>query len=96
LNKKSFPHTPRRNKFQIWAEILESCLSTSRTQSWLLRYLHLKTITIKEALDFLLSARLIELVDPFQTVNNTREYRTTIKGEEALALYYQLMTKFSV
>jgi predicted transcriptional regulator len=92
----SFSRTPRRNKFEIWAEILESCLYTSRTQSWLLKYLRLKTVTIKEALAFLLSAQLIELADPFHTVNNTKEYLTTMKGEEALTLYYQLLTKFSI
>ncbi len=96
MNNKPFSHTSRRNKFEIWAEVLESCLYTSRTQSWLLRHLRLKTTSIKEALGFLLSVELIELVDPFQTVNNTKEYRTTGMGEEALTHYYQLLTKFSL
>ena len=96
MNNKSFSRSPRRNKFEIWAEVLESCLYTPRTQSWLLRHLRLKTISIKEALDFLLSAQLIELANPFQTVSNTKKYRTTVMGEEALTHFYQLLTKFSL
>jgi predicted transcriptional regulator len=96
LKDKSFSHSLRRNKFEIWAEVLESCLNTPRTQSWLLLHLRLKTSAIKKALEFLLSAQLIELIDPFQSVNNTKKYRTTVKGEEALTHYYQLLTKFSI
>lgn len=95
MNTKPFSSSPRRNKFEIWAEVLESCLFTSRTQSWLLRQLRLKTSSIKEALTILLSAELIELVDTFQTKNGAKEYRTTAKGEETLTQYYQLLTKFA-
>lgn len=95
MNPSPFSSSSRRNKFEIWAEVLESCLRTSRTQSWLLRHLRLKTSSIKEALAILLSAQLIELVDTFHTKNGTKEYRTTVKGEETLSQYYQLLTKFT-
>ncbi len=82
----------RRNLFEIWAEVLETCVRAGRTQSWLLRQLRLKTSAIKEALEFLLGAGLI-----IATVNvddDTREYQTTPKGEEALTTYYKLVTKY--
>ncbi len=82
----------RRNQFEIWAEVLETCVRAGRTQSWLLRQLRLKTSAIKEALEFLLAAGLV-----IATVNagdDTREYQTTPKGEEALTTYYKLVTKY--
>ena len=82
----------RRSKFEIWAELLEACVRTPRTQSWLLRRVGLKTQTIKEALDFLVTSGLIE---NFQSVDgNLGEFRTTKKGEEALTQYYELVTKY--
>ncbi len=78
----------RRSKFEIWAELLEACARTSRTQSWLLRKVGLKTSAIKEALDFLNTAGLLSQ----QNVNN--EFITTKKGESALTQYYQLITKY--
>ncbi|OLS16153.1 MAG: hypothetical protein RBG13Loki_0200 [Promethearchaeota archaeon CR_4] len=84
----------RRNQFEIWAEVLEVCVRTGRTQSWLLRQLRLKTSAIKEALEFLLGAGLIAA-----TINadvDTRQYQTTPKGEEALTTYYKLITKYFV
>ncbi len=82
----------RRNQFEIWAEVLEVCLRSGRTQSWLLRQLRLKTSAIKEAIEFLLGARLI--VATLKTDDDTREYQTTPKGEEALTTYYKLITKY--
>jgi len=84
----------RRSKFEIWAELLEACARTPRTQSWLLRLVGLKTRAIKEALDFLVTAGLIET----QPASDSElgEFRTTPKGEEALTQYYQLVTKYFI
>lgn len=84
----------RRSRFEIWAEILETCARTARTQSWLLRHIGLKTSAIKEALDFLVTAGLIEQLP--SSDRDLGEFQTTAKGEEALTQYYQLVTKFFV
>lgn len=83
----------RRSKFEIWAEVLEACVYTTRTQSWLLRRVGLKTKMIKKALDFLITAGLIKQLP---TSEDRREFRTTAKGEEALMQYYQLVTEYFV
>ena len=82
----------RRNKFEIWAEILEVCLRTARTQSWLLRELRLKTSSIREAIIFLVDRELIIQID--ESNYNTIGYLTTAKGKETLAQYYKLITKY--
>ena len=80
----------KRSKFEIWSEVLESCLRRPRTQTWLLRKIRLKTQTIKTTLQFLQSRDLIEQIDDFGTI----KYLTTKKGEEALIQYYNLITEF--
>lgn len=82
----------RRNKFEIWSEILEACNRVPRTQSWLLRELRLKTSSIKEALGFLMERELVNQVD--EDNYNTIAYLTTVKGKEALRSYYNLITKY--
>ena len=86
--------TIRRSKFEIWAEIMDACARTARTQSWLLRRIGLKTKAIKEALDFLLTTGLIEQLH--SSDRNLGEFQTSAKGEEALTQYYQLVTKYFV
>jgi len=80
----------RRNKFEIWAEVLEFCLRAKRTQTWLLRETRLKTSAIKETLQFLLSRNLIEQLND----DNVIEYRTTDRGEEVLKKFYNLVNDY--
>ncbi len=82
----------RRTKYEIWAEILEVCSKSPRSQSWILRELRLKTVNTKEAIDFLIERGLIEL-------NNTENskwdvYKTTLLGKEALNDFYKLIRKY--
>jgi len=84
----------RRSKFEIWAELLEACARTPRTQSWLLRRVGLKTQAIKEALEFLMTTGLIENLP--SSDKGLGAFRTTPTGEEALTQYYQLVTKYFV
>ena len=70
--------------------MLESCLRTPRTQTWLLREIRLKTQAIKDILQFLLVRHLIEQIND----NDGIRYRTTKKGEEALLKYYNLINDF--
>ncbi|NVM46834.1 MAG: hypothetical protein HWN79_18155 [Candidatus Lokiarchaeota archaeon] len=80
----------RRNKFEIWAEILEFCLKAKRTQTWLLRETRLKTNAIKESLQFLLSRNLIEQLDDEGII----KYQTNQRGEEALKRFYTLVNDY--
>jgi len=82
---------PRRTKYEIWVEILEVCLNHSRHQSWILRELRLKTESVKSALQFLLNRNLLNQINPD---NDWTEYRTSLKGKEALAHFYALISNF--
>ena len=90
----SWPQSQRRTKYERWAELLEACVWESRTQSWLMRTLGMKTQIIKEDLDFLLKAALVEQVDAPDV--GIFVYRTTEKGKDALNKFYQLITRFFV
>jgi predicted transcriptional regulator len=83
----------RRNRFEIWSEILEACLRTCRTQSWLIRKIGVKTSVMKEALEVLEEKGLIEKVENPEAGLNF-EFRTTMKGEQALLHYYKLITEY--
>lgn len=80
----------RRSKFEIWAEVLEFCLRSKRTQTWLLRETRLKTSTIKETLQFLLSRNLIEQNNEDDMV----KYHTTERGKEVLKKFYTLINDY--
>ncbi|MFW9990089.1 MAG: winged helix-turn-helix domain-containing protein [Candidatus Odinarchaeota archaeon] len=80
----------RRSKFEIWAEVLELCLREKRTQTWLLRETRLKTSSIKETLQFLLSRNLIEQLNK----DDITKYHTTDHGEEALKRFYTLVNEY--
>lgn len=82
----------RRGKFEIWSALLEACLRTPRTQSWLMRKIGLNTAAAKEALRSLTSGGLLE--QESEPTVGIFEYKTTEKGKEALAQYYQLITSF--
>ena len=85
---------PRRDKFEIWSGLLEACLYTSRTQSWLMRKLGLNTAAAKESLDKLTSGGLLTSID--EPTMGRYEYKTTEKGKAALNQYYLLITEFFV
>ncbi|MFX0107485.1 MAG: winged helix-turn-helix domain-containing protein [Candidatus Hodarchaeota archaeon] len=83
---------PRRTKYERWVELLEACVWESRTQSWLMRHLGLKTQMIKEDIQFLLDAGLFEQVDAPE--EGIYVFKTTEKGREALDQFYTLVTQF--
>ena len=80
----------RRSKFEIWTEVLESCLRKKRTQTWLLREIRLKTSAIKEIIEFLTSRDLIQQYNEDDLV----KYQTTERGEEVLKKYYILVKDY--
>jgi len=83
-------NSSRRNKFEIWSEVLEFCLRAKRTQTWLLRETRLKTSAIRETLQFLLSRDLIEQLNE----GDITKYRTTERGEEVLKKFYTLINDY--
>ena len=82
----------RRTKYEIWVDILESCLNESKTQSYLVRMLRLKTDHAKESIDFLMTRNLLQMKN--EGKNDWIEYFTTTKGKKALYLYYKLIMIF--
>jgi len=90
-NRTSY-RAPRRGKFEIWSALLEACLRTPRTQSWLMRKVGLNTAAAKEALSSLTSGGLLE--QESEPTAGIFEYKTTEKGKAALAQYYELITSF--
>ena len=87
--KVKAPPSTRRSKFEIWSELLEACAWHTRTQSWLMRRLGLKTSAIKEALEFLVSGQLLEQLNDPQV--GTYEFCITEKGRIALHQYFELV-----
>jgi predicted transcriptional regulator len=85
---------PRRTKYERWVELLEACVWESRTQSWLMRHLGLKTQMIKEDIQFLLDAGLFQQVDAPEA--GIYVFKTTEKGREALDQFYTLVTRFFI
>ena len=80
----------RRNKFEIWAEVIELCLRERRTQTWLLRETRLKTSAVKETLQFLISRNLIRQFNE----DDLLKYQTTERGEEVLKKFYSLVNDY--
>ena len=84
--------TSRRNKYEIWAQILDFCSREPCHLSKILQKIRLKTSLCKEYLSFLLERNLLETIEK----ENDRSimYQTTLRGKEALNEFYKLITKF--
>ncbi len=82
----------RRNKYEIWAQILDLCSREPSHLSRILQKLRLKTSLCKEYLLFLLERNLLETIEK----ENDRgiSYQTTLRGKEALNEFFNLITKF--
>ena len=92
IRPRSWKPGPRRTKYERWVELLEVCVWESRTQSWLMRHLGLKTQLIKEDLQFLVDAGLFEQLD--KPEEGMYVFKTTEKGRGALDQFYTLVTQF--
>ena len=82
----------RRNKYEIWAQILDLCSREPSHLSRILQKIRLKTSLCKEYLLFLLERNLLETIEK----ENDRgiSYQTTLRGKEALNEFLNLITKF--
>ena len=91
-SKFNLKSTTRGSKHEIWAEILEICLITPRSQNWIMQELRLKTETVKEVLEFLLKRDLIEIT---QIENGKSDAsKTTENGKQALHDFYKLVRQY--
>ena len=84
--------TPCREKFEIWSAVLEACLRTPRTQSWLMRKIGLNTAAAKDALRTLAKGQLLEQIK--EPTAGVIGFKTSERGRVALTQYYQLITYF--
>ena len=89
---KEYPEGERRTKYERWAEILEACIWEARTQSWLMRELGFKTKGIKEDVEFLTKAGLIQQLDAPDV--GIFVFQTTNKGKEVLDKFYKMISGF--
>ena len=74
---EKFHQSPRRNKYEIWIEILDLCIADNIHLSYIMRELRLQTGKCKEYLKFLLERDLIDVID---TEQDGIIYQTTQKG----------------
>lgn len=89
---KGYPQGERRTKYERWAEILENCVWEARSQSWLTRMLGLKTQSIKDDVEFLIKAGLVQQLDAPDV--GIFVFQTTEKGKEVLDKFYQMIGGF--
>jgi predicted transcriptional regulator len=91
ITSKRAEQSSRRTKYDIWSEILQSCIKTQRTKFWLTSRLRLSWKFVDDAIRFLTTAKLIE---PIKHIDETTHYKTTAKGQEALNAYELLVEKY--
>ena len=84
--------TGRRNKYEIWAQILDLCSRKPSHLSRIIQKIRLKTSLCKDYLLFLLERNLLEAIEK----ENDRGIsdQTTLRGKEALNEFLNLITKF--
>jgi predicted transcriptional regulator len=92
MTSKKAKQPPRRTKYDIWIEIIESCAKMRRTRFWLNSRLRLSWKVVDESLRFLTTAELIEASGP--RGKETIKYKTTAKGKEALNVYRLLVETY--
>ena len=91
ITSKRADQLSRRTKYDIWSEILQSCIETQRTKFWLTTRLRLSWKILDESLRFLANEKLIEAIKHY---SETTKYKTTSKGQEALNAYELLIEKY--
>ena len=74
-----FEGSPRRNKYEIWIELLSFCSHESRTLSKIMRELRLRSAKCKEYLIFLIQRKLISVFR--DDIDGNIKYKTSEKGK---------------
>ena len=88
-----FHQSPRRNKYEIWIEILDFCTADNIHLSYIIRELRLQTGKCKEYLKFLLERDLLNVIE---TDQNGIIYQTTEKGRECVKEFLEDINKFFI
>ncbi|WP_457919753.1 winged helix-turn-helix domain-containing protein [Candidatus Lokiarchaeum ossiferum] len=91
MNHK-FASNPRRNKYELWVEILDLCTSQEIHLSQIIRDLRLRTSKCKEYLLFLMQKDLLHV--KHSSTDNSIVYITTNKGKKAVQQFMQLISKY--
>ena len=90
--KQNFPSSSRRNKFELWVEILDLCSDNNIHLSKIMRELRLRTGKCKEYLTFLIQKDLLNISK--DESDGSIRYLTTVKGKKAVKQFLQLFSKF--
>ncbi len=90
--KENFADTPRRNKYELWIDILDICANSPMHLSQIMRNLRLRTGKCKEYISFLIQKELLSISR--DETNNSIIYNTTSKGREAVEKFLQVLTHF--
>lgn len=93
ITSKRADQLSRRTKYDIWSEILNSCIETQRTKFWLTSRLRISWKIVDKSLRFLENGKLIQAI---KSHGETTKYKTTSKGQEALNAYELLVEKYFV
>ena len=88
---EQFSNSPRRNKYEIWTEILDLCTTDNIHLSFIIRELRLQTDKCKEYLKFLVERGLIAVIE---TERNGIIYQTTKKGKECVKTFLEAIHQF--
>jgi len=84
-------NSPRRNKYEIYAEILDLCTQDKIHLSFIIRELRLQTQKCKEYLVFLVSRGLLSLIE---TEINDFIYVTTEKGRDGVKEFLSVLDQY--
>lgn len=88
---EKFHKSPRRNKYEIWIEILDLCTTNKIHLSYIMRELRLQTGKCKEYLKFLIERDLLAVIE---TQQDGIIYLTTEKGRECVKNFLEDINKF--
>ena len=93
MNKvlEKFYNSARRNKYEIWIEILDLCTTDNIHLSYIIRELRLQTSNCKEYLKFLLERRLLSLIE---TETNGIIYKTTKIGRDCIKVFLEAIGQY--
>ena len=90
--EEKFASVPRRNKYELWVEILNLCSNNKIHLSKIMRDLRLRTGKCKEYISFLIQKDLLNLYQ--DELNGTIVYLTTDKGKSAVKQFLSLLSKY--
>ena len=88
----NFANSPRRNKYEIWVEILNLCSKNQIHLSRIIRELRLRTSKCKEYVSFLIQQQLLDISE--EKLSRSIIYSTSRKGKEAVNDFLALLSRY--